>query len=258
MKIKLLGLLILLIFQSCKTTKEDIYYMQDIEAYNNSEVNYVNATIQPNDILSITVGALVPETAIPYNRITGSGTYIKSNTIEMMQLEGYLVTMTQTISFPVLGELSVANKTPEQLEKQITDLLEIGGHLINPTVSVRLLNAKVTILGEVNRPGTYSFTESNINLLQALGLAGDLTINGVREDVVLMREVDGVRTVGHLDLTKSDWIESSFYNIKPNDVIMVKPNSSKVKSANFVGSFGNILGIASLTLSTIILILSLD
>jgi len=258
MKIKLLGLLILLIFQSCKTTKEDIYYMQDIEAYNNSEVNYVNATIQPNDILSITVGALVPETAIPYNRITGSGTYIKSNTIEMMQLEGYLVTMEQTISFPVLGELSVRNKTPEQLEKHITDLLETGGHLINPTVSVRLLNSKVTLLGEVNRPGTYSFTESNINLLQALGLAGDLTINGKREDVVLIREVDGVRTVAYIDLTKSDWIESSFYNIKPNDVIMVKPNSSKVKSANFVGSFGNILGIASLTLSTIILILSLD
>jgi len=232
--------------------------MQDIEAYNNSEVNYVNATIQPNDILSITVGALVPETAIPYNRIAGSGTYIKSNTIEMMQLEGYLVTMEQTISFPVLGELSVRNKTPEQLEKHITDLLETGGHLINPTVSVRLLNSKVTLLGEVNRPGTYSFTESNINLLQALGLAGDLTINGKREDVVLIREVDGVRTVAYIDLTKSDWIESSFYNIKPNDVIMVKPNSSKVKSANFVGSFGNILGIASLTLSTIILILSLD
>ena len=232
--------------------------MQDIETYNNSEVKYVNATIQPNDILSITVGALVPETAIPYNRIAGGGTSIRSNTIEMMQLEGYLVTMEQTISFPILGELSVANKTPEQLEKHITDLLETGGHLVNPNVSVRLLNAKVTLLGEVKKPGTYSFTESNINLLQALGLAGDLTINGEREDVVLIREMDGVRTVGHIDLTKSDWIESSFYNIKPNDIIMVKPNSSKVKSANFIGSFGNILGIATLLLSTVILITTIN
>ena len=250
MKVKLLGLLLLVFLQSCKSKKE-IFYMQDINAYNNTEVNYTNPTLQPNDILKITVGALVPETAIPYNRIPPT---MLQTTIEQMQLEGYLVSLEQTISFPVLGEISVANKTITQLETDLINRLESGGHLVNPSVNVRLLNAKVTILGEVKKPGTYSFTENNINFLQALGLAGDLTINGERKDVVLIRELDGKRTIAHFDLTQSDWLESPYYLIKPNDVIMVNPNGAKVKSAGFFGNPASFVAIASLVLSTIILI----
>ena len=84
--------------------------------------------------------------------------------------------------------------------------METGGYLLNPTVTVRLLNAKVTILGEVKQPGTFTFTENNISLLQALGLAGDLTINGDREDVILIREADGKRSTTHLNLTRSAWL----------------------------------------------------
>lgn len=226
--------------------------MQDINAYNNSEVKSTNPTLQPNDILKITVGALVPETAIPYNRI--NQTMVQTNTLEMMQLEGYLVSLAQTISFPILGEISVANKTIVQLETDLINRLETGGHLVSPSVNVRLLNAKVTILGEVKMPGTYTFTENNINLLQAFGLAGDLTINGERNDVVLIREIDGIRTIAHLDLTQSNWLESPYYLIKPNDVIMVNPNGAKVKSAGFFGNPASFVAIASLVLSTIILI----
>ncbi|MFT5103588.1 MAG: polysaccharide export outer membrane protein [Candidatus Latescibacterota bacterium] len=251
MKVKFLGLLLLVFLQSCKSKKE-MFYMQDINAYNNTEVTYANPTLQPNDILKITVGALVAETAIPYNRITSMMT--QTNSLEMMQLEGYLVSLEQTISFPILGEISVANKSITQLEKDLSSRLESGGHLTNPSVNVRLLNAKVTILGEVKMPGTYSFTENNINLLQALGLAGDLTINGERNDVVLIREVDGVRTVAHFDLTKSSWLESPYYLIKPNDVIMINPNGSKVKSAGFIGTSTSIVAIASLIISSLILI----
>lgn len=226
--------------------------MQDINAYNNSEVKSTNPTLQPNDILKITVGALVPETAIPYNRI--NQTMVQTNTLEMMQLEGYLVSLAQTISFPILGEISVANKTIVQLETDLINRLETGGHLVSPSVNVRLLNAKVTLLGEVKMPGTYTFTENNINLLQAFGLAGDLTINGERNDVVLIREIDGIRTIAHLDLTQSNWLESPYYLIKPNDVIMVNPNGAKVKSAGFFGNPASFVAIASLVLSTIILI----
>jgi len=226
--------------------------MQDINAFNNTELKYTNPSLQPNDILKITVGALVPETAIPYNRINQS--MAQTNTLEMMQLEGYLVSLDQTITFPILGAISVANKTIVQLETDLINRLESGGHLVNPSVNIRLLNAKVTILGEVKMPGTYTFTENNINLLQAFGLAGDLTINGERNDVVLIREIDGVRTIAHFDLTKSDWLESPYYLIKPNDVIMVNPNGSKVKSAGFFGNASSFVAIASLVLSTIILI----
>lgn len=226
--------------------------MQDINAYNNSEVKFTNPTLQPNDILKITVGALVTETAIPYNRI--AQTMVQTNTLEMIQLEGYLVSLAQTISFPILGEISVADKTIVQLESDLIKRLESGGHLTNPSVNIRLLNAKVTILGEVKMPGTYTFAENNINLLQAFGLAGDLTIYGERNDVVLIREIDGVRTIAHLDLTQSNWLESPYYLIKPNDVIMVNPNGSKVKSAGFFGNSSSFVAIASLLLSSIILI----
>jgi polysaccharide export outer membrane protein len=254
MKVKFLGLLLLVFLQSCKTKKE-MLYMQDVNAYNNTEVTYANPTLQPNDILKITVGALVAETAIPYNRITSMMT--QTNSIEMMQLEGYLVSLEQTISFPILGEISVANKTVVQLETDLINRLETGGHLTNPSVNVRLLNAKVTILGEVKMPGTYTFTENNINLLQAFGLAGDLTINGERNDVLLIREIDGVRTIAHLDLTRSNWLESPYYLIKPNDVLMVNPNGAKVKSAGFFGNSSSFVAIASLLLSSILLINSL-
>ncbi len=255
MKIKILVLLLLVFLQSCKT-KEELYYMQDVNAYNNSEVKFSNPTLQPNDILKITVGALVPETAIPYNRI--SPTMVQSNSLEMMQLEGYLVSIDQTISFPILGAISVEGKTVSQLELDLIERLETGGHLVDPTVNVRLLNAKVTILGEVKIPGTYTFTENNINLLQAFGLAGDLTIHGQREDVVIIREIDGVRTIAHFDLTKSDWLESPYYLIKPNDVIMVNPNGAKVKSAGFFGNPASFVAIASLIISTIVLINSFN
>ncbi len=250
MKLKFLGLLVLVVLQSCKSKKE-VLYMQDINAYSDTEVSYINPTLQPNDILKITVGALVPETAIPYNKITPAT--IQANTLELMQLEGYLVSVGQTISFPLLGEISVANKTISQLEAHIKDLLETGGHLVNPSVNIRLLNAKVTILGEVAKPGTYSFTENNINLLQAFGLAGDLTINAARKDVVLIREIDAKRTVTHFDLTKSDWLESPYYLIKPNDVIIVNPNDRVIKGSGILDT-GTMLTIASLALSVVILL----
>jgi len=251
MKINISWLLLVFVLQSC-VSKKEILYMQDLDAYNQSELSYSNSTLQPNDILKITVGALVLETALPYNRI--SGNTVQANTIEVMKLEGYLVSPEQTITFPMLGLLSVKGKTPGQLEQDLIRQLEEGGHLVNPTVSVRLLNAKVTVLGEVNKPGTYTFTESSITLLQALGLAGDLTINGQRDDVVLIREMDGLRTVAHLDLTAGNWLKSPYQVIQPNDVIVVNPNTSKVKSAGFIGNASTVLAIASIVLSTVILL----
>ena len=226
--------------------------MQDAIDYNNSSLNYTDPTIQPNDILKITINALVPETAIPYNK---SYTVVSQATsIDAMKLEGYLVSNDLTITLPVLGDISIENKTVEMLEDEIVDLLQKGEHLVNPSVLIRLLNGKFTVLGEVNSPGTYNFTEKNLTFLQALGYAEDLTIIGKREDVLLIREVDGIRTVSHINLTKSDWFETEHYYIKPNDVIVVNPNTKKVKSAGFIGDTGTILTITSLVLSSIILL----
>lgn len=226
--------------------------MQDAEMVAEAEVQYTSAKIQPNDILKILVESTVPEAAIPYNR--GGGNTMQPQNIQLLQLDGYLVSKAQTIMFPVLGEVSTRNKTTEQLQESIKNELEIGGHLVNPNVTVRLINAKVTILGEVNQPGTYNFTEQNITFLQALGYARDLTINGQRNDILLSREVDGIRKITHVDLTSATFMNSEYYFIKPNDVIIVNPNDPRVKNAGFIGNVGTVLTIASLALSVTILL----
>lgn len=241
-----------LLLQSC-ASKKDILYFQDATNYASAPIVYGNTTLQPNDILNITVSALVPETAIPYN-IPGAENSAGA-TIETIKLQAYLVTADETIEFPVLGTISVKNKTISQLEQYIKKLLEEGGHLVKPRVLARLLNAKVTVLGEVNKPGTYSYTEQNISLTQALGYAGDLTINGKRKDVLLIRESNGVRTISHIDLTTANWMNDPNFVIKQNDVIIVNPNDSKVKTAGFIGNVSVILTIASLLLSTVIILI---
>ena len=171
--LKLTIIALFIVFQSC-VSKKQMLYLQDIAAYNNNEVAHNNHKLQVDDILKISVGALMPEAAMPYNNVTPGS--VVANNIDVMKLDGYLVSKNYTINFPVLGELSVKEKTTQDLENDIKKLLVDGGYLLNPNVNVRLLNAKVTILGEVKMPGTFSFTENNISLLQALGLAGDLTL----------------------------------------------------------------------------------
>ena len=141
-------LLMVSLLQSC-VSKKEMLYLQDLESYNNTEVTFTNHTLQVDDILKISVGALMPEAAFPYNNVTAGN--MVANNLDVMKLDGYLVSQNRTINFPVLGELSVKEKTTQDLENDIKKLLVDGGYLINPNVTVRLLNAKVTILGEVQR-----------------------------------------------------------------------------------------------------------
>ncbi|WP_460217925.1 polysaccharide biosynthesis/export family protein [Psychroserpens sp. MEBiC05023] len=251
MKLRVLQFFILLFVMSCASKKE-ILYLQDANTVTTSEITYQNATIQPNDILKITIESLIPEAAIPYNRVGNSD--IPVNSLELLKLDGYLVSNEGEVNLPILGVIEVSNLTTTEIEEKIKSILISDGHLKAPTVNARLLNAKVTVLGEVKLPGTYSFTEQNITLLQALGYAGDLTINGKRNDIIITRDVAGVRKISHIDLTSTAFMNSEYYFIKPNDVIIVNPNNPRVKNAGFIGNAGTVLTIASLVLSSIILL----
>jgi polysaccharide export outer membrane protein len=247
-----LTVLAAVVFQSC-AFKKDILYFQDVTQLNGKAIEREASLIQPNDILQITVGSLIPEAASPYNsfanRIIGV-----ANSTEMLQLQGYLVNPAGTIEFPILGTILVQDQSTVTLETVIKKRLIEGGHLMNPTVTVRVLNAKVTVLGEVNRPGTYSFLEQSLSIPQALGYAGDLTINGDRKEVVLIRESNGIRTVKKINLTQSSWMTDPVLQVRQNDILIVNPNIQKIKTAGLVGNTGTILTIASLLLSSIILI----
>ena len=254
MKKKILITVCLLTIFAC-TSKRNITYLNGVEKYPNTDISKQKTpyTIQPDDILRIEIRSMVPEAAIVYNRIP-----FQINTtlnVDLLQLEGYLVSNDYTINFPVLGKLEVKGTTLE-LEKKITKLLLDGEHLVSPTVSVRLLNSKFTVLGEVSKPGTFTFIENNLTLLQALGYAGDLTISGKRKNITLIREINGIRSVKKLDITSKDILNNSAYYIMSNDVIIVNPNYNRIKSAGFIGSPQSIASISSILLSITLLIIN--
>jgi polysaccharide export outer membrane protein len=210
--------------------------------------------IESNDILSIKINSIDIESSKIYNLELLEGVVGGGQQPEIMRLKGYLVNNEGTITLPVLGILKVTDKTNTELEKFLTEKLKNEGQLKDPLVTVRVLNAKVTVLGEVRTPGTFTFTEKNLTLLQAIGLAGDLTINGQRTDILLIRQENNTKTITHIDLTSSEWFNSPSYFVKQNDVIVVNPNNAKIKSAGIIGNTGTLVSIVSLLLTAAILI----
>lgn len=245
-----IALFISLIFQSC-TTKKNMLYLQDLDQYSNSTLNYTSTKIQPNDILKIEVGDVNPLVAAPFNINTGSAI---SQSTEMMKLSGYLVTPKGTVTMPILNEVQLGGLTPANAEIKIKERLINENYLVNPTVQVRVLNNKFTILGEVNAPGVISFTEESISLLEAIGLARDLTYSAIRKDIKLIREVDGKRSVYHIDLTTAKWMSNPEYRIRQNDVIVVTPNDFKANSGRVVKDPLQILGLFTSIAALILLI----
>jgi len=242
-------LVLALLVPSCASKKELLYFNQSLPAPQAS-FQWSEIYIQPNDILSVKITTDVPELALAYNIAPSQQTNIQGVSA---QLQGYLVANDGTINIPVLGVQELKGLTLDQAEKQIQKALIEKGFLKNPVVICRLLNAKFTILGEVKVPGTYTFYENSLTLLQALGYSGDLTINGIRK-ITIIRTENGKQTYGTVDLTKSDWFTSPYYFVKPNDVIIVDPNTAKVKSAGIINNPGNFISILSVVLSSIILI----
>lgn len=246
----LLLIAVLLTLYSCSTKKDVLLFQEKSKL--NTTINFQSPKIQSNDILSIQVSTLQPELSAPYNLIQqNSGVAIQ---LETLKLQGYLVSPEGKINFPVIGSIMVAGKTTQELEELLKKTLIDDNHLVSPIINVRLLNGKVTVLGEVMRPGTYNYSEQNFSVIQALGLAGDFTIKGKRKEVLVIREVAGIRSYTTLDLTQTSVFESEFYYLKNNDVIVVNPNNARVKNAGYIGDSATLLGVASVILSMIILL----
>lgn len=244
-KKKFLFLLFLVFLNSC-ATKKDVVYFNDINTENKDAVVFTERKIQINDILNILVSANSAELAASYNQVPN----IPNNPNNV----GYLVNLEGYITMPVLGKIKAKDFTLSQLETYLNDLIVKGQHLTQPIVVAKLINAKFTVLGEVQNPGTYTFSEQNISLLQALGYAGDLSIFGVRKNILIIREEDGIKNYATIDLTSKEWFKSPYYYVKPNDVIYVNPNATKVKSSGYVGSLATFLSIISVTVSALLTI----
>lgn len=241
-KLYFLSLLILssLFLPSCVNTKKIVYFnnIQDT-TLQNPDVS-IEPVIQKNDVLNITVTSLNPEASIVFNmpnqanavNTVATGTTASISGGGPPQLLGYLVSNDGTIKFPVLGEVKAAGLTKKQLEQEIATDLTDKKLLVDPIVNVRFLNFRVTVLGEVARPTTLSVTNEKISILEALGLAGDLTIYGKRDNVLLIREDGNKKLIKRINLNSEQILSSPYYYLKTNDIVYVEPNKAKIGSTS--------------------------
>jgi len=215
------------IFCSCNNNvRKAIYFNVTRDSVTQAIIGNPEVVIQKNDLLSITVNSLSSEDAKLYNMpntVAGSG----SNAIP----GGYLVDDAGNIQFPMLGTVKAAGLTKMQLQQDVTSRLIEKKLLLDPIVSIRNLNYKVTVLGEVQHPMVVNVPSEKINLLEAIGFAGDLTIYGNRNNVLLIREENNKRTFKVMNLNSTDIFSSPYFYLKPNDVIYVEPNKVRTSSA---------------------------
>ena len=224
---------------SCSAPKE-VLYLQDIASIKeeNIDKNY-EVIIHKDDLLAILVNSKDPELALPFNMPVV--TYqIGAQTTAQQRLLGYLVDQNGDIDFPILGKIHVEGLTRMQVTELIKQKLMSEDLIKDPIVTVQFLNFKVSVMGEVTRLGTFDISGDRITLLEALSMAGDLTIYGRRDRVAVIREKDGKRRILYHDLRSSDIFQSPCYYLQQNDIVYVEPNKAKtgqsrINSNNSVG-----------------------
>lgn len=224
---------------SCSAPKE-VLYLQDIASIKeeNIDKNY-EVIIHKDDLLAILVNSKDPELALPFNMPVV--TYqIGAQTTAQQRLLGYLVDQNGDIDFPILGKIHVEGLTRMQVTELIKQKLMSEDLIKDPIVTVQFLNFKVSVMGEVTRPGTFDISGDRITLLEALSMAGDLTIYGRRDRIAVIREKDGKRRILYHDLRSSDIFQSPCYYLQQNDIVYVEPNKAKtgqsrINSNNSVG-----------------------
>jgi polysaccharide export outer membrane protein len=242
------SLIFIFLVTSC-ASKKDVYYFQDIDS-TAAENSFKFLNIQPGDILDIQIKALNPESVLVFQRQATLG--LQQQQVQNRAIDGYLVGEDGSINLPIVGAIDTTNQSTQALAQIIQEALK--PYINNPTVNIRLLNFRISVLGEVNNPGTFTVLEERLSLPQALGLAGDLTINGDRNHLLLIRNEAGKKTNKVIDLTKTDFLESPFYFLKQNDIIYVRPNNARVKSSGLVGNASTLVSILSLAVSLFIVI----
>ena len=209
-------------------------------------------TVRPDDLLQVVVNSYNAEEALRFNIVSNQTQAMLSGqggaNATLAEPVGYRVDSKGSIEMPVIGKIPVAGLTLEQVRDSVHRRVLESGYLKDHSVQVRYLSFRVTILGEVNSPGTYTIPSQRINVLEAIGMAKDVTLYSRRDNILVVREEDGRRSYGRLDLKSRSLFQSPYYYLKPNDVLYVEPHKSKVLSAPDPVSryLGIVLGLATL------------
>ncbi len=235
--------------QNCVSTRKMTYFSNGQILEETQQIPMFETRIQVGDLLNIHVSSKEPQAAIPFNTFE---TPLVGNANPNLNLLPYLVNSEGRINFPILGDLKVVDLTTRALKEQLQESLAL--YVKDPLVNVRIQNFKVTVLGEVRNPGVFSVENETISILEALGRAGDLTIQGERTSVTLIRTEDNERKRISVDLTQQDLFDSPYYYLAQNDVLYVAPNKAKINSS-VVGANTSIIFSSISSLVSIIAIL---
>lgn len=253
---------ILILCVSCAGNKvNDLDYLKNIESVaTETSLETQKATLQIGDELVILVSARDQDVVKPFNKNYSSSEIVQEplpggNTVNSgASISGptYIVDNNNQIDFPLVGIINTQGKTLSELKDELEEKISV--YVKTPTVTVNITNFKVTILGEVNRPGEYTVNNGKATILNALGLAGDLTIYGTRNDVLVVRNIDGNITKERLDLQDANFISSDYYKLKQGDVIYVSANKTKQKTARLDPNTPIYISVAGLLVTVIALI----
>ncbi|MCF6296974.1 MAG: polysaccharide biosynthesis/export family protein [Flavobacteriaceae bacterium] len=245
-------ILITVLMASC-ASREEVVYFNGINGSNNSiGLDSYSPTYHIDDELIIIINALDPEAARPFNL---TAIAFSDNTLDgrgRERIQTYIVDFEGNVDFPVLGKIKLSGLNRQQATKLIEN--KLVDYLKAPIVSIKTVNYKVTVLGEVSRPGTYTATNERITLLEAIAMAGDLTIYGQRENVLVIQDYDGKKTYTRVNLKSNELFSSPVYYLSQNDVIYVEPNKTRAKASSIGAGTGVVFSALGLLVSVITLV----
>ena len=239
----IIGLLSLTLF-SCRSKKE-IMYFQNYDKLKEQKLVDYEPVIKLDDELLIDIFSVDEDLVKPFNKHT------EPNATGNTQL-GYLVDNKGYIDFPVLGKLKVEGLTKSALNKLFVD--KMSQYVKNPVIDIRFANFNVTVLGEVKTVGTFKFDTERVSLPELLSKVGDLPLTARTDNVLIVREVNGIKTFNRVNVTQSSIINSPFYYMAQNDVVYIEPKRNKVDTDVIPKYVTNLLTIGTLILTTILLI----
>ena len=240
-----------LLMTSC-ASKKDIVYFQDAKDYETIvSDNTQNNTFKVNDVIGINVSTLDPTASVPFNLFN---TARNEGGFGQPQQLDYIVDKNGNIDFPVLGEVKVLGLNPQETKELLKEKLK--PYLKDPIINIRLRNFRISVLGQVNKPGTYEVNGEQITILEAIGLAGDIGIKGRRDNVLIVRDFNGTKVYTRVDLTSKEVLSSNAYYLTQNDVVYVEPNKSAVTQSTLDVRTGYAISIASVLITSTILFIT--
>lgn len=256
-----MALAAMLLLGACNAAQKNVLYLQDIES--GSEIvlpeNYI-IRLKPFDQITMVVNSSTPELAKPFNSssgfssLSGNGNY---NTTNENNLQVFTIDKDGYLDVPIIGKVYCNNLTREELASEIERRIIECGYLSDPQVNIRFNATTISILGEVKLPGRYDINKDQITILEALALAGDLTLYGDRANIAVVREKDGKSIITKLDIRSSEIFSSPCYYLEQNDVIIVSPNKYRAASAEINQNRSFWISLTSTTISIATFILTL-